>query len=94
MAGQGSGGNVVAALCSLLIPGLGQLLQGRFFTAVATFWLAFFMWFLMMGWLIHLLACLDAAKFVPKHLRPPEPESGKKKKSAGQLVGNMAFGSK
>ena len=29
MAGQGSGGNVLAALCSLLIPGLGQLLQGR-----------------------------------------------------------------
>ena len=32
MAGQGSGGNVLAALCSLFIPGLGQLLQGRLLT--------------------------------------------------------------
>jgi hypothetical protein len=31
MSGQGSGGNVLAALCSLFIPGLGQLLQGRLF---------------------------------------------------------------
>jgi hypothetical protein len=27
--GQGSAGNVIAALCSFFIPGLGQLLQGR-----------------------------------------------------------------
>ena len=29
MTGQGSGGNVLAALCSFFIPGLGQLLQAR-----------------------------------------------------------------
>jgi hypothetical protein len=29
MAGQGSTGNVIAALASFFIPGLGQLLQGR-----------------------------------------------------------------
>ena len=29
MEGQGSAGNVLAALCSFFIPGLGQLLQGR-----------------------------------------------------------------
>ncbi|MFM8784301.1 MAG: DUF6677 family protein, partial [Phycisphaerales bacterium] len=29
MAGQGSGGNVLAAIASFLIPGLGQLVQGR-----------------------------------------------------------------
>jgi TM2 domain-containing membrane protein YozV len=34
--GQGSTGNVIAALCSLFIPGLGQLIQGRFLSAV--FW--------------------------------------------------------
>jgi len=27
--GRGSTGNVIAALCSFFIPGLGQLLQGR-----------------------------------------------------------------
>ena len=34
MAGPGSGGNVLAALCSLFIPGLGQLLQGRLGMAI------------------------------------------------------------
>ncbi len=29
MTGQGSSGNVIAALASLFIPGLGQLHQGR-----------------------------------------------------------------
>ena len=35
MAGQGSAGNVVAALCSFFVPGLGQLLQGRLVNASA-----------------------------------------------------------
>jgi hypothetical protein len=34
MAGQGSAGNVLAALCSFFIPGLGQLLQGRLLMAI------------------------------------------------------------
>jgi TM2 domain-containing membrane protein YozV len=35
--GQGSTGNVIAALCSLFIPGLGQLVQGRVLSAVLWF---------------------------------------------------------
>lgn len=35
-AGKGSTGNVIAALCSLFIPGLGQLVQGRVLWAL--FW--------------------------------------------------------
>lgn len=35
-AGQGSAGNVIAAICSLIIPGLGQLVQGRILSAI--FW--------------------------------------------------------
>ena len=34
MSGQGSGGNVIAALCNVFIPGLGQLVQGRIFMAL------------------------------------------------------------
>ena len=34
--GQGSAGNVIAAICSLFIPGLGQLVQGRLLSAI--FW--------------------------------------------------------
>ena len=37
MTGQGSGGNVLAALCSFFIPGLGQLVQGRLLLAIVHF---------------------------------------------------------
>ncbi len=66
MAGQGSAGNVLAALCSLFIPGLGQLLQARLGMAIVHFVLAFVLWFFLLGWIIHLWSILDAAKFVSK----------------------------
>lgn len=37
MAGQGSAGNVVAAVCSFFFPGLGQLVQGRPVTGADSF---------------------------------------------------------
>ncbi|WP_069130435.1 hypothetical protein [Rhodohalobacter halophilus] len=66
MAGQGSGGNVLAALASLFIPGLGQLLQGRLIMAVVMFVLAAALWVILLGWIIHLWSILDAAKFKPR----------------------------
>lgn len=65
MAGQGSGGNVLAALCSFFIPGLGQLLQGRLMMAIIMFVLAAVLWFILLGWVIHLWSIIDAAKFKP-----------------------------
>lgn len=35
--GQGSAGNVIAAICSFFIPGLGQLVQGRLLSAILWF---------------------------------------------------------
>jgi len=66
MAGQGSAGNVIAAICSLFIPGLGQLVQGRLFLAVVMFVLAAILWLVWMGWLIHLWSIIDAAMFKAK----------------------------
>lgn len=63
MSGQGSAGNVIAALCSFFVPGLGQLLQGRLLIAVIQFVLAAILWFFFLGWLIHLWSILDAALF-------------------------------
>lgn len=65
MAGQGSGGNVLAALCSFFIPGLGQLLQGRLVIAIVQFVLAAVLWFILLGWIIHLWSILDAARYNP-----------------------------
>jgi TM2 domain-containing membrane protein YozV len=66
MPGQGSTGNVVAALASFFIPGLGQLLQGRPLKALVMFVLAGALWFVLMGWIVHLWSILDAALWKPK----------------------------
>lgn len=63
MAGQGSTGNVIAALCSFFIPGLGQLIQGRLLMAIIMFVLAGVLWLVLLGWLIHLWSIIDAAMF-------------------------------
>ncbi|MFZ9310212.1 MAG: hypothetical protein ACO24O_01720 [Arenimonas sp.] len=71
--GQGSTGNVIAALCSLFIPGLGQLIQGRLLSAI--FWfvtacIAFAVTWLItlsllpFGWfLVSIFSCISAARF-------------------------------
>jgi TM2 domain-containing membrane protein YozV len=64
--GQGSAGNVIAALASFFIPGLGQLLQGRFLMALVMFVLAAVLWVILMGWIIHLWSIIDAALFKPR----------------------------
>ena len=66
MPGQGSGGNVLAAICSFFIPGLGQLVQGRVLIAIIQFVLAGALWIFLMGWLIHLWSIVDAARFTGK----------------------------
>ena len=67
MSGQGSAGNVIAALASFFIPGLGQLLQGRFLMALVMFVMASVLWIFLLGWIIHLWSIMDAATFKPRH---------------------------
>jgi hypothetical protein len=66
-AGQASIGSVPAAICSLLIPGLGQALQRRPWIALVMVVLAAILWIIKMGWVIHLWACLDAAIYKPRN---------------------------
>ena len=58
MPGQGSVGNSpaggLAAFASLVVPGLGQLLQGRLGMTISQFGLAVFLWFFLLSWIIHL----------------------------------------
>ncbi|KGK01020.1 hypothetical protein [Thalassotalea sp. ND16A] len=70
MAKQGSGGNVLAAICSFFIPGLGQLVQGRilpailFFVFAAIFWgLSWMVFPIALAAITHLWAILDAARY-------------------------------
>lgn len=66
--GSGSCGNVIAALASFFIPGLGQLLQGRWLLAGFMFLLTALLWLILLGWIIHLWSIIDAAVY-----RQPEP---------------------
>ncbi|WP_371186909.1 hypothetical protein [Thalassotalea maritima] len=67
MAGQGSGGNVLAAICSFFIPGLGQLVQGRIIAALLFFVITgvlYFTWiFAIIGLIFHAWSIIDAARF-------------------------------
>lgn len=65
MAAQGSGGNVVAALASFFIPGLGQLTQGRFLAGFLYFVLAALLWIVFLGWIMSLISCIEAARWSP-----------------------------
>jgi hypothetical protein len=64
MPGQGSTGNVIAAVCSFFIPGLGQLVQGRILMALFQFVVGVVIWlvsFGYLGWVVHLWSVIDAA---------------------------------
>lgn len=64
--GPGTAGNVIAAICSLIIPGLGQLVQGRILWALFWFILGGVLWlvtFTLGGWIANLLSCIHAALY-------------------------------
>lgn len=71
--GQGSTGNVIAAICSLIVPGLGQLVQGRVLSAILWFvagciagaltWVLTLSLFPFGWFLVSLLSCIDAALY-------------------------------
>ncbi|MEM9302684.1 MAG: hypothetical protein AAGE01_11260 [Pseudomonadota bacterium] len=66
---QGSAGNVLAALASFFIPGLGQLVQGRILLALVQFVLAALLWLVWLGWIIHLWSIISAALYEPPYER-------------------------
>jgi len=70
MAGQGSSGNVIAAICNVFFPGLGQLVQGRILPAIIFAIICvggYALWWLIVPAIIagifHLYSILDAATF-------------------------------
>ncbi len=63
MSGQGSTANVIAAIASFFIPGLGQLVQGRLLAAAVQFVLAAVLWVVWLGWIVHIWSIIDAARY-------------------------------
>ena len=66
MNGQGSAGNVLAAICSFFIPGLGQLVQGRLIKAAVHCVLGIVLWLFFLGWVMHVWSALEAALWQPR----------------------------
>ncbi|MBI1380277.1 MAG: hypothetical protein GC161_04230 [Planctomycetaceae bacterium] len=66
--GQGSSGNVIAAVCSFFVPGLGQLVQGRVLAALLFFVASALLWLIWLGWIIAIWATIDAAVWKPKRI--------------------------
>ena len=64
--GQGSTGNVIAAVCSFFIPGLGQLVQGRPIKGLIHLVLTGVLWLIWLGWVMHLWSALEAALWKPR----------------------------
>lgn len=69
---QGSGGNVIAAICNIFFPGLGQLVQGRILAAILFFagWIvAGALIWILIGWallpIVYLWSIIDAARYKP-----------------------------
>jgi TM2 domain-containing membrane protein YozV len=67
---QGSSGNVLAAICNIFIPGLGQLLQGRLWKAILFFILVAvgysFYWLIfpaIFAFIFHVWAIISAARY-------------------------------
>lgn len=67
MARPGSGGNVLAAICCIFIPGLGQLVQGRILAALLFFVVSGILYFSFILWIagafVHLWSIIDAARY-------------------------------
>jgi TM2 domain-containing membrane protein YozV len=59
---SGPQGGFFPALLSFFIPGLGQLLLGRVGRAIGHFFVAVLLWFILLGWLVHLYSAYEASR--------------------------------
>jgi hypothetical protein len=56
--------NRLAAIASVIIPGLGQLSQGRLLAGLGYFLLAMFLWAFLLGWIVHIAAYRNAYRWM------------------------------
>lgn len=67
--GPGQTGNIIAAVCSFFIPGLGQLVQGRIVWAIIHVVIGAIIWIVSLGtlgWIVNLWSTIDAAIWKPE----------------------------
>lgn len=58
-------GRIATGLLSFIVPGFGQLIQGRPLKALGMFLMAAMMWLIFMGWIVHVWSMWDALMYSP-----------------------------
>lgn len=53
----------IAGLLSLLIPGLGQIYNGRVLVGIIWFVVTFFTWLGFLGWILHIISAWCAYSY-------------------------------
>jgi len=69
--GPASIGNIFCAISGLVVAGSGQLAQRRFLIGGIMFFTAGGLWFLMLGWLVHIWSFFDALYFRRRPIQSP-----------------------
>lgn len=72
---KGDSAVLARGLCSLVVPGLGQFLQKRNKAAAWQFFPAVLLWFVLLGWVMHIFSAFDAASY-ERALQNPRIRSG------------------
>ena len=60
MSRRGSAGNILAAVASFFLPGLGQLFQGRVLAAMVQVGAYFAIGLFGLGWLMRVISAIEA----------------------------------
>lgn len=60
---------LISATCSLFVPGLGQLIQGRPWKGLLHFILNAVLWIVLLGWIVHIWSAIEAAIYEPSNYR-------------------------
>lgn len=62
----------LAAIVSLIVPGLSQILMGHFLAGAIMLVLAALTWPFLLGWVIAIIAAIHAYKITPQDEKPDE----------------------
>jgi TM2 domain-containing membrane protein YozV len=60
---EDKGGSPLAGFASFVLPGLGQLVQGRLGTTIGHFLTASLLWLVLLGWIVHIVSAVNAANW-------------------------------
>lgn len=77
--------DVLCGIASLVVPGAGQLVQGRIKAAALMFFGTLLAWLFLLGWLVHLYAGYEAATHHPRRARSERLETDRRRRMIDRI---------